>query len=125
MDQGREQDTKGAPLRDRWRYFAADEKTRDRRPLPYEAWQLLDSKYRYEVVRRGAFFEAEKDGIMLDRFTELEPAQRCIEERAARPPKKRTGPEERTPRAREPSPKRMTARTLAMAEAAAVIDKLA
>jgi hypothetical protein len=52
--------------------------------LPYEAWQLLDSNYRYEVVRRGAFFDAEKGGIILDRFTELEPAQRCIEERAER-----------------------------------------
>jgi hypothetical protein len=51
--------------------------------LPYEAWQLLDGNYRYEVVGRGPFFDAEKGGIMLDRFTELETAQRCIEERAA------------------------------------------
>jgi hypothetical protein len=98
MDQGRAQDTKGAPLQDRWRYFAADERTLARRSLPYEAWQLLDSNYRYEVVRRGAFFDAEKGGIILDRFTELEPAQRFIEERAERPPKKRNQrPEERNP----------------------------
>ena len=89
-------DIKGAPLQDRWRYFAADERAAARRSLPYEAWQLLDSNYRYEVVRRGAFFDAEKGGIILDRFTELEPAQRCIEERAERPPKKRSRrPEER------------------------------
>jgi hypothetical protein len=73
--------------------------------MPYEAWQLLDSYYgcdrrnsRYEVVRRGAFFDAEKGGIILDRFTELEPAQRCIEERAERPPKTRNRrAEERDP----------------------------
>ena len=91
MDQGRAQDTEGAPLQDRWRYFAAEERNPAKlSPLPYETWQLLDGTYRYEVVRRGAFFDAEKGGIMLDRFTELEPAQRCIEARAARPPKKRT-----------------------------------
>jgi hypothetical protein len=90
MDQDREEDTKGAPLQDRWRYFAANERTPASRSSPYETWQLSDSNFRYEVVRRGAFFDAEKGGIMLDRFTELEPAQRCIEARAARPPKKRT-----------------------------------
>jgi hypothetical protein len=85
-------------LRDRWRYFAAHERTPLRRSFPYEAWQLLDNDYRYEVVRRGAFFDAEKGGIILDRFTTLEAAQRCIEERAERSPKKRNrSPEERDP----------------------------
>jgi hypothetical protein len=70
--------------------------------LPYEAWQLLDGNYRYEVVGRGPFFDAEKGGIMLDRFTELETAQRCIEERAAGRRKIETGCQRgETPRARE------------------------
>jgi hypothetical protein len=89
MDQDRAQDTKWAPLRDRWRYFAANERNPARRSFRYESWQLLDGNYRYEVVRRGAFFDAEKNGVIVDRFTELEAAQRCIEERAERPLKKR------------------------------------
>ena len=102
-NRGRVQDTKGAPLQDRWRYFAANERTRARRPSPYEAWQLLDSNYRYEVVRRGAFFDAEKGGVMLGRFTELETAQRCIEERAAGRRKRETGGQRgETPRPPEP-----------------------
>ena len=85
--------------------------------MPYEAWQLLDSNYRYEVVRRGAFFDAEKGGIILDRFTELEPAQRCIEERAERARARR--------KAREEDPaKRMTGAPSAD-DAAALLERIA
>jgi hypothetical protein len=78
----------GNASQDRWRYFTSDEhKPMRRRSLPHEVWQLLDSEH--QVVRRGVFFDAEKGGIIMDRFTELEPAQRCCEASAERPPKKR------------------------------------
>jgi|SRR4051812_4244590 len=78
------------PLQDRWRYFASDEqKPTRRRSLPHEVWQLLDSKYQHQVVRRGVFFDAQKGSLILNRFTELEPAQRCVEASAERPPEKR------------------------------------
>jgi len=81
-------------LQDRWRYFALDERKPTRRSFLHEVWQLLDSEYQHQVVRRGAFFDAEKGGIIIDRFTGLEPAQRCCEASAERPPQKR----KRTPR---------------------------
>jgi hypothetical protein len=99
LDEDRAQDTKGAPLKYRWHYFAAHNKPTKRR-LPHEVWRLLDNDYQYQVVRRGAFFDAEKGRVILDRFAELEPAQRCIEEKADRSPKKRNRrPKERDPRA--------------------------
>jgi len=79
----------GNASQDRWRYFAADETKPRGRSFPHEVWQLLDSRYQYQVVRRGAFFDAEKGGIILDRFAELEAAQRCVEASATRPPQKR------------------------------------
>ena len=87
----------GTLLQDRWRYFASGEqKPTRRRSLPHEVWQLLDSKFQHQVVRRGAFFDAEKGGLILDRFTELEAAQGCVEASAERPTKKRN----RTPNPR-------------------------
>jgi hypothetical protein len=77
-------------FQNRWRYFAPGEQKPTRGHLvPHEVWQLLDSKYQHRVVRRGAFFDAEKGGIILDRFTELEAAQRCVEASEERPPQNR------------------------------------
>jgi hypothetical protein len=62
--------------------------------LPHEVWHLIDSKYQHQVVRRGVFFDAEKGGLILNRFTELESAQHCVEASAERPQQKR----KRTPK---------------------------
>jgi hypothetical protein len=82
----------GTPLQDRWRHYASDEwKPMMRHSSAHEVWQLIDSEYRHQVVRRGGFFDAEKGGIVIDRFTELEPALRCCEASAKRPRRKRKG----------------------------------
>jgi len=74
---------KGASLQDRWRYTAPGEKYPNR-SAAHEIWYFHNSDYQYKVVRRSAFFDAERDTFILGRFAALEDAQRCVETDAAR-----------------------------------------
>ena len=67
---------------DRWLYMARDE----RNPSRPAFWYLRDGSYQLKVVPRGAFFDAQRENLILGRFTTLEEAQRCVEAEAKRRP---------------------------------------
>ena len=70
-------------LQDRWSYVTADQRNPSSR---HEIWYLREAKYQYKIVRRGAFFDAQRDNLILDRFSTLEAAQRCVETISERVP---------------------------------------
>ena len=67
-------------MQDRWNYIARDE----RNPSRPAIWYLQDSDPPLKVVRRGAFFDAERENFILGRFAGLEEAQHCVETDAER-----------------------------------------
>jgi len=79
-------------LQERWHYRARDEENPTLSPI----WYLQDSDPQLKVVRRGAFFDAERGSVILDRFTTLEEAQRRVETEAKRMPMRRGRREVRT-----------------------------
>lgn len=64
----------------------------ERNPSRPAFWYLRDNKtnYQLKVIPRGAFFDAQRDNLILGRFTALEEAQRCAEADAERPTRKRS-----------------------------------
>jgi hypothetical protein len=85
-------------LEDQWTYATPDERNTSR-SAGQEIWHLRGGSYFHnKVVRRGPFFDAERDNFILGRFATLEEAQRCAELDAKRVPVKRKPRQKRVPR---------------------------
>ena len=67
-------------MQDRWQYMGPA--AGDRRGK--KVWSLQDSYPRRKVIQRGAFFDAQRENVILGRFATLEEAQRRVEADAER-----------------------------------------